>query len=121
MEARAVAAADADVRKHVARGNEVAAGNAEHLEGVAVLLVDRVHDAELHRAETSARAQERIACREPGAGGVARVDVGSAVRTAVRIVEVDRLFELPDELERRRDGALAAETEVGVLHIDRLA
>src|SRR5712664_1528089 len=64
VEPRGAVVADADVRQHVARRGKVSAGSAEHLQGIAVILIDRVHVAELYQAETGSQADERVAVRE---------------------------------------------------------
>src|SRR6185436_20297239 len=54
VETRQTVSPDAVRRERVAVGHEIAAADAEHAELVAVLLVDRIHVAELDRAEAAA-------------------------------------------------------------------
>ena len=73
--------------------------------GVAVLLVDRVHVAELHRAAAVAQPTKEL-----------RFD-----QVPVAGIELDRLLELPDALQAVvAEVALAAEADVRVLRVDRL-
>src|SRR6267143_2846282 len=96
--------ADADVRKHVARGDEVAAGETEDLLDLAVLLVDGVHVAQLHRAEAAGEAEERIAVRKHSGAGI----------------ELDRLLDLPDALQAGiAELSLSPKAEIRVLRVDR--
>src|SRR6267143_4896081 len=97
--------ADADVRKHVARGDEVAAGETEDLLDLAVLLVDRVHVAQLHRAEAAGETEERIAVRKYASYGA---------------IELDRLLDLPDALQPGiAELSLSSKAEIRVLRVDR--
>src|SRR5262245_6456000 len=86
-------------------GHEVAAADAEHAELVAVLLVDRVHVAELDRAEAAAQAEEGVS-------------VSKELTVVYRIVEVERLLDLPDRRERAAELFLASEAEVRVRGVD---
>src|SRR6266446_9169633 len=96
---------DADVRKHVARRDEVAAGEAEDLLDLAVLLVDGVHVTQLHRAEAAGEAEERIAVRKYASYGA---------------IELDRLLDLPDALQPGiAELSLSSKAEIRVLRVDR--
>src|SRR5438046_7107466 len=98
------AVSDADLRKHVARRDEVAAGQAEDLLDLAVLLVDGVHVAQLHRAEAAGEAEERIAVRKHSGAGI----------------ELDRLLDLPDALQPGiAELSLSAKAEIRVLRVHR--
>src|SRR5581483_747574 len=106
MEARRVVVADADMREHVARRDEVAAGEAEDLLDLAILLVDRVHVAELHRAEAAGKPEEGVAVGPHAGAGI----------------EFERLLDLPDAFESGPpELSFAPEAEVRVLRIDRNA
>src|SRR3989442_13702483 len=99
------AVSDADLRKHVARRDEVAAGEAEDLLDLAVLLVDGVHVAQLHRAEAAGQAEKRIAVRKYASYGA---------------VELDRLLDLPDGLQPGiAELSLSPKAEIRVLRVHR--
>src|SRR5882762_4542259 len=98
------AVSDADLRKHVARRDEVAAGETEDLLDLAVLLVDGVHVAEFHRAEAAGEAEERIAVRKRSGAGI----------------ELHRLLDLPDALQPGiAELSLSPKAEIRVLRVDR--
>ena len=101
---RQPAVPDAVRRKHVAVGHEVAAADAEHAELVAVLLVDRVHVAELHGAEAAAQPEERVAV-----GPHAPVPVSNSSDCSICQIAAERAAEL----------FFAAKAEVGVRDVDR--
>src|SRR5207237_5888744 len=85
--------------------DEVAAGQVEDLLDLAVLLVDGVHVAQLHRAEAAGEAEERIAVRK-----YATYDA----------IELDRLLDLPDALQPGiAELSLSAKAEIRVLRVHR--
>ena len=77
----------------------------EHARPVAVLLVDRVHVAELHRAEAAAQAEERVAV-----GPRRRCPVSNSSDCSICQMRLQPV--LPSF-------SLAAEAEIGVLRVDR--
>ena len=82
MESRSAYIADADVREHVARRHKITARDTQHAEGVAIVLVHRIHVAELDRTEGAVQTDKRVPIRKCAGAGL----------------QIDLLLDLPNRL-----------------------